>query len=297
MLRRWPARPRRSADPQMNDQAPRSRAARPSGLSKDNDPPLATKRLERVTVKAGRIPEFERGLTTRWETFERGSVRLSKLTSFETLSENSAESRLSDDGLLLWESLSELDPENGVIIVFETLDDAELLDLPPQKLDKLTEEIRLNLDPQEWSEFGARLARIDKLGQDREPLIVAFWAACCAEKLGNVWLAAMAYHAFFENEADYAFGWLTAQLYRRAEFEAHFMRGKKIVEDARKGGKSRATKRIAATSSVLRDMRASIEKGEKVSTAARLAFKRGKGKSPGANIRLWGRHRHEKNGT
>jgi hypothetical protein len=296
----------------MNDQPSRSsrgrssRSPKPSKAERralikvgsDHNRPLVTERKEWEAVKAGLIAELEDGLTMRSVSLERGSVRFSELSSTETLPAISAVSQTAEHGFALqWESFTQLDADHGLLVINSILREAGLTNLPPPELDELIEEIRLKVGPKRWSEIGACLTSIDKLGQDREALIVAVWTDLFVEKLSDVWLAAMAQYAYYVKEADYAFGYLTAQLNRRQEFELHFIRGKKIVENARMGGHTKASRSARTTDGVLREMRQLVANGMKVGKAAELAFRKGKGTSPGANVRLFNRHRDPKSRT
>ena len=147
--------------------------------------------------------------------------------------------------------MCELEADHGTSVILPILDDAGLSLLTPEELDELTAEIRKQVSPETWRRIEVHLADIEKRGLDRETFVIALWAELFVEPLSDIWLAAMAQHAYFVENDDFAFGYLTAQLDRRQEVESHFLRGKKLVESGRSGGRARASRMKSTSESTL----------------------------------------------
>jgi len=112
-----------------------------------------------------------------------------------------------------------------------------------------------------------------------------------AEPLSRLWYAANLMSLFFVHQDDLRFGYLWAEYQLRIRSEVDTVRGKKLVRDARAGGKARAEKSTLHSQKILAAMAAHIGKGKSISNAASLAAKAGLGASMDANRKLWTRNR------
>jgi hypothetical protein len=261
-----------------------------------DDRPLATECNDRTLPEDVRqkfsLPE---GFTIRSVRYKKGSIRFSESYSLQRPLPPAPESYKAENNLGL-PRLHELNADHGLSIIFRILKDANLSQLTSKKINKLITDIRSRVSPEKWTEIRLQLAHIKKLGQDRETFVVSLWADLFFQPFSDLWLAAVAQRAHYVEEDDYAFGYLTAQLDRRGEFESHYIRGQAIYENARRGGEIRASQKAPGSQRILTFMRRLVNDGQSVKKAARSAYDQKLGSSPEANRRLWNRHKN-KHGT
>lgn len=197
--------------------------------------------------------------------------------------------------VLQWQGLSELSDDHGCATTFEVLFNSPLGAVRGQKPTlEIVGEIQAELGTKVWERIEQHLNTLadeaDENGH-RRTFLVAAWAELFTEPFSEVWLAAMAQHAYFVLQDDYAFGYLTALLDQKQQNEMHFLRGQKSIASASAGGQARAQKSRPNTQAVLRAMERHLEGGKSVARAADLAHRNGHGTSAEANRKLWTRHR------
>lgn len=119
------------------------------------------------------------------------------------------------------------------------------------------------------------------------------WARLYSEPLSVVWIAALALYERHVARSGYRFCVLARMLQEKLTKEDDFLRGEKILADARAGGETQAVKARVVADPVLAEMRRMVAKGKSVSSAAHIAAKNGLGTSQAANRKLW--YRRNKN--
>lgn len=204
-------------------------------------------------------------------------------------------SRIAKDDLALpWQSLRELDADHGMSVTYQILIDAGFVSLRDEKSTaEISAEIQTKIGEENWRRVEAHLDRLgykqDKNGR-RRTFLIACWTDLFEEPFSDLWLAAMAHHAYYVLEDDFAFGYLTALLDQRAQNERDYLRGKKGLDSARAGGRARAAKVRSDSDLRLGKMRGLVDAGHSVSRAAELTCRAGLGPSKSANAKLWHRH-------
>ena len=225
--------------------------------------------------------------------YAKGAVRLSEFFGVvDPPPPHDRKARTSSFGLR-WQGMSELVADHGMATISGILIDADLWILDPARREELLAEVKGRVSELVWETI-SELVRPPEAneGEDdiRDPLIVGLWAELFAEPLSDLWLAAMAYHAYYGERNDFAFGYLTAQLDLRRETEEDFLRGRKSVESGKAGAEIRASNSRSKTERILREMRRLIESGHPVRRAATIVAGVRIGTSADANRKLWDRH-------
>jgi len=190
-----------------------------------------------------------------------------------------------------WQDFSELQVDYGLGEIFSVLEQAGFGWKPAGR--NILAEIQEKTAAKDWSLIEAKLSTFgayEDADERREIFLVAVWAELHAERFEEVWLAAMAQYAYFVKNDQFAFGYLVALLDQKRENERHLLRGKNTVESARLGGEARSKGLQPRTDRVLREIEKLVQSGQTIAQSARIAAKRGHGKSAEANIRLWRRH-------
>jgi hypothetical protein len=123
-----------------------------------------------------------------------------------------------------------------------------------------------------------------------DAFIVAGWVDLFEEPFQEVWLAAMALHAYAFQENDFAFGYLIALLDQKKNSESHFLRGKQTLRSAAQGGIAKSSVTRPETLRTLTELSRLVSDGHSLARASELAFKNGFGASAAANKKLWNRN-------
>ena len=191
---------------------------------------------------------------------------------------------------LKWQGYTELTEDHGFSLSYDVIFASAPEHSGIRNTAKLPLEIAESIGESAWARIEEYLSTLDDDSGHRDIFIRAAWAQLFAEPYEELWLAAMAQHAYYILEDDYAFGYLTALLDQKRNNEEHFMRGRKSVESAQLGGQTRAKQQSLKTAQTLHEMARLAESGQTIARAATLAFKNGFGSSEAANKRLWTRH-------
>jgi hypothetical protein len=247
-----------------------------------------------LAIKSTEMPSLSSGLAMRSVNYAKGAVRLSEFYGVGApLPSSEGKLPRPPSFALRWQGMMELDSDHGMSIICGILMDADLWILKPDRREELLSQVktRLNENMLAMISESLRPPAIEE-GEDdiRDVIIVGLWAERFAEPLSDLWLAAMAYHAYYAERNDFAFGYLTAQLDQRRETEEDFLRGRKSVESGKVGAQIRAKRSHAETERVLRELKRLIAGGHSISRAASIAADGGIGSSASANRKLWDRH-------
>lgn len=194
---------------------------------------------------------------------------------------------------LKWQSFSELQSDHGLGVTYGVLFDGQFGKLSAKGVNEMLSELEAVLSPSALTRlksFLDELGDIDDASGQRRIFVTAAWAQEFTEQFSEVWLAAMAQHAYFIEENDFAFGYLSALLDQKANTENHFLRGKVIAKNAGVGGRVKSANFRPTKEAVLAEMRRLVEKGHSRSNAARMVHEKGFGASQAANAKLWDRH-------
>lgn len=190
-----------------------------------------------------------------------------------------------------WQSYSELDTEHGMFLVYEILFSEDFGNLTKRSIENMSTQIAQKVGDQSWKTIEKHLKGFGNETELQKVFLQATWAELFAEPLEELWLAAMAQHAFFVLEDDFAFGYLIAMLDQKLNNnESHLLRGKKNIESAKLGGQAKARMQLETTKNTLQEMARLIQDGQTIARSATLAHKNGFGSSETANKRLWTRH-------
>jgi len=247
-----------------------------------------------LAMKSRDLPSLSDGLVMRSVKYAKGAVRLSEFYGVGACpASDDGEPPLEPTFALRWQGMTELDSDHGMSIICGTLMDADLWILRPSRRNELFLQVKGRLNESSWAQVSESLrqtATEEDEDDVRDVVLVGLWAELFAEPLSDLWLAAMAYHAYFVERNDFAFGYLTAQLDQRRETEKDFLRGRKSVESGRAGAEIRAKHSHAETERVLREIKRLVQRGHSISRAASIAAHGGVGSSPSANRKLWERH-------
>jgi len=225
-------------------------------------------------------------------TLTKGTARFTR-TEFhadETKSNKKQLARDSTNVALEWQSFSELGTDHGFSLSYEILHSEGFGIYGKHTSESMSADIAKKVGDSSWKRIEKHLLRLDEESGHREVFLQAGWAQLFAEPFEELWLAAMAQHAHYVLEDDFAFGYLTAQIDQKRDIEAHFLRGKKSIESASLGGLVRSSEQHKKTQQTLTEMKRLIEDGQSVARSASLAHKSGFGTSEAANKKLWTRH-------
>lgn len=248
-----------------------------------------------VAFEEMQLPSLVPGEVMRMQSFRKGLLQFSRTYFMPEGKEQPDEALIDRTKLgLPWQGLTELQEDHGLGVTHGILLDAGLGGLHGDKsIDEMSRELCSKIGENKWADVERFLNRIgpesDPNGH-RKAFITACWADAFEEPFGDVWLAAMAQHAYYVLEDDFAFGYLTALIDQKTHNERDFLRGKKGMDSAKAGGAARAEKIKPETQARLAKMRNLIAGGHSRSRAAELANKAGYGPSADANRRLWARH-------
>jgi hypothetical protein len=230
--------------------------------------------------------------TFRSVKYAKGSVNFSEL-HFLPPPHTAEDSFATADGIdLQWQGLRELKADHGLFAIFDILR-AEGFSGSEIEGAALAKEVKEKVSPKVWRVIQRMLSSLDDVhnrsGQGTI-LLTALWAEIYADPFEELWLAAMAQHAYFVEESDFAFGYLTALIDQKRNIESHFLRGKKSVESGKLGGAARSASLRARTDRTLAEIERLLHEGLSLARSAHLAHRNGYGTSPSANARLWNRH-------
>jgi hypothetical protein len=249
---------------------------------------------EVVSVEREEVPGLGEGQTFQAVSISKGVVNLSQF--YLTIDpEKPIDPKQIVRGLGLgWQKFTEFCPDHGQSASFGVLFDSEFGSLYYKPIEELIRDIRGKLSESEWELLSSHL---EDLGNEtdqnalRKVFLIAVWAQLFSEPFGELWLAAMAQHAYFVEEDEYAFGYLIALLDQKQRNEIHFLRGRKTVRSAGLGGDIKAAASKANREIILTEMERLIRNEHSISRAAELTHKKGLGTSPSANLKMWKRHR------
>ncbi|WP_417435317.1 hypothetical protein [Hoeflea sp.] len=191
---------------------------------------------------------------------------------------------------LEWQDAVELQAANGFISCAVVLNGAEYGGLGRKPIEKIKADILRLLGKDGFAHFEAvapPIGATDKGPNLHAIFFRATWVQFFAEKLSIDWLAAMAEHAYFVKNDEFAFGYMTALLDQKRGKERFFMSGAKSSAGASDAGKARSAKYKAQRAMVIREMLPLVKEHGNISLAAEIAAKRGIGKSKNANRKLW----------
>lgn len=222
---------------------------------------------------------------------------LVKFTSHRFLGDYPSNVRSLTDSIdrvgLCWQSYSELRADHGHAIVYRVLLNDDHHEWYRRTEAELLSDISERLSPTALKALISCLENLDDAKDDsghRRIFLRASWVELFSEKFSDLWLAAVAQHAYYIEEDDFAFGYLTCLLSQIWESEDHFLRGKNVAKSAGKGGLVKSFGFRPLRESILAEMQRLISRGSTRANAARMTFQRGLGTSESANAKLWDRH-------
>ena len=195
-----------------------------------------------------------------------------------------------------WQKMLELQEDHGFSTMYRVLHSDEARKIFKRPSQDLATEIREKIGPDAWvyvERNWTDLCDGNDVDGRGHVFLVAGWAELFAEKFGDIWLAAMAQHAIYVQEDEFAFGYLTALLDQKVTNESNMIRGAATLTAARSGGDVRRIDLTSFREVVLSEMERLISNGHTVSGAASAAKRLGIGTSQGANLALWYRHRRK----
>lgn len=225
-------------------------------------------------------------------TFSKGTSRFSQITFLGGNPEKNKNLTEHEPAkiALEWQSYSELDTDHGLSLSHEILFSEGFGNSTKHTIESMSAQIAEKVGERAWKSIETHLLGLDEESGHRKVFLQAGWAQLFAEPFEELWLAAMAQHAFYVLENDFAFGYLTAQIDQKRDIETHFLRGKKSIESASLGGLARSSEQHKKTQQTLTEMNRLIENDLSIARAASLAYKNGFGTSDAANKKLWARH-------
>ena len=251
-----------------------------------------------TAIQETQFPSLDGYSTLTSTKYANGSVQFSTFSQSLDVGDEEARKPTSEGEIgLKWQRLSELNPDHGLSNSFEVLFGDSFGGLGQKSTTDLISEIRDEVNESVWKRIKGHLATLGGEGDEhghRRVFLVAAWAELFAEPFGEVWLSAMAQHAFYVLEDDFAFGYLIAQLDQKRENETHFLRGRKSLESAKLGGKVRSSILKPETERTLKEVKRLNGAGHSLSRSAEFAHRNGFGTSPSANKRLWNRHKERR---
>lgn len=262
---------------------------------RDSEPPSKISRVKSSVMN---------GLEIEHTTITKGIV---KFSTSQAVGDNRPQPRNQQSAHLglHWQTYSELGSDHGFGAAYGVLFDNKNFDVPPEDFEALLAIFRQTSDQIQYDRLIAHIEHINQMTFQEVLLdensvehslnfLRAAWADEYSEPFSPVWLAAMALYAYYVEENDFAFGYLTAILDQKLANEADFLRGKRTVESAKQGGEMRSAIHSNRTRAVLSEMKRLIDAGQPVSNAAGRAYSNGFGSSTEANRKLWNRHRQKK---
>lgn len=193
-----------------------------------------------------------------------------------------------------WQGFSELMEDHGQSAICEILHPLGLYILSGDKRSKLLVDIESKIAKSGWHNLQVFLTKLRNEQRDDSAIdafIVAAWVQLFEEPFQEVWLAAMASHAYVIQEDDFAFGYLIALLDQKKNSEGHFLRGKQTLRSAAQGGLAKSSATRPGTLRTLTELSRLVSDGHSLARSSELAFKNGFGASAIANKKLWSRNR------
>lgn len=247
----------------------------------------------KLSVKLSKLPSLSPEVKFAEVRYTKGTTQFSRLVvAVDDLKNSKLKQtvRKPDSLGLEWQTFSELNADHGLALSYQILISAGFCDTTKHTIESMTAEITENVGEQSWQQIEKNLLELDKENGLREIFLQAKWVELFAEPYEELWLAAMAQHAFYVLENDFAFGYLTAQIDQKRNLESHFLRGENSIKSASLGGLARSHALQNKTHQILNEMKRLIASGQSVARSADLAHKHGFGTSQGANKKLWERH-------
>lgn len=244
----------------------------------------------KIDIEEQEFPGFS-GQTIKIRKARNGVVNFSNIL-IETCDADNKKITNSEIPGFKWQSFSELSEDHGHAVICDVLHPIGLYILKDEKRSQIILEIKSKSSSSSWVELENYSAEIQNKSPDEnmaDVFIVAAWAELFAEPFQEVWLAAMAHHAIYLREDDYAFGYLTALLDQKKLTEKHFLRGREILKSASLGGLAKSNASGRKTRQTIAELARLMQAGHSVARASSLAFKNGFGTSPAANRKLWNR--------
>ena len=249
-----------------------------------------------LSISEREFPSLSGAQNWKEVTYERGVAQFTMFTALKADDKIPKGSNVSSDRKLSYRFLSELKMDHGFSLTYGILHNAGFYNDGPTEFSSLLKEIFQRLDVSAGRYVKQKIARLNRSDPDEEMskvFTIAVWAELFEEKFTDVWLAAMAQHAYFIDHDDYAFGYLISGIDHRHRTETHFLRGKIGLESAQAGGLARAAKHRATTEKTLSEIARRLKAKHSLARAADLAYQAGFGSGKLANIKLWNRHRSE----
>jgi hypothetical protein len=241
-------------------------------------------KVETETISSGLLTKLKK------TSLKKGVVSFEKTKQIIAGSESSGEFKSFD-----WIEFDQLDYEYGLNLAFDVLRESRIYVFSGERESinpfvelELIEAIGKNgresvdLIKDHISEEGGNINLVNVC-------LIANWAEYFSHRFGELWIAAMAQHAYFIQKDNYKFGYLVALLIQKRENESNFLRGEIGLISASAGGKARAKQVAPTTKAVLKFMEEKIANGSSVQAAARWAHQKGLGASPIANVQHWKR--------
>jgi hypothetical protein len=193
-----------------------------------------------------------------------------------------------------WQGFSELMDDHGQSEICGILHPLGLYILSGDKRSKLLVDIESKIAKSGWDNLQVFLTKLRNEHRDDSAIdafIVAAWVQLFEEPFQEVWLAAMASHAYVAKGDDFAFGYLIALLDQKKNSEGHFLRGKQTLRSASQGGMAKSSATRPETLRTFAELSRLVSSGQSLARASELAFKNGFGTSAIANRKLWNRNR------
>lgn len=247
----------------------------------------------KLTVEKSELPTAPGEIRLKQVEYTKGTTQFSMLiTSADDLKNSKmkqAECKPKSLGLK-WQILAELNEDHGLSLIHEILFLEGFGSNTKHTIESMTAQICEKIGAQAWETVEKHLLELNDENGDREIFLQAKWVELFSEPFEELWLAAMAQHAFYVLGDDFAFGYLTAQIDQKRNLESHFLRGKNSVKSASLGGLARSNALQKKTRQTLTEMERLIASGHSVARSAKLAHKNGFGTSQSANKKLWERH-------
>lgn len=247
----------------------------------------------KLTVKKSERPSAPGEIRLKQVEYTKGTTQFSMLiTSADDLKNSKmkqTECKPKSLGLE-WQIFAELNENHGLSLIHEILFLEGFNYKAKHTIESMTAQICEKIGAQAWETVEKHLLELNDENGHREIFLQAKWVELFAEPYEELWLAAMAQHAFYVLENDFAFGYLTAQIDQKRKLESHFLRGENSIKSASLGGLARSNALQKKTHRTLNEMKRLIESGQSVARSADLAHKHGFGTSQGANKKLWERH-------
>ena len=162
-----------------------------------------------VVVSEKTLPGLAEGQTLRKFQFSRGAVQFSTFGPDAPIPEWTEEERAKLGVWLKWQSYQELCDDHGQAATFGVLFDAGFLRGGDRNPTALAAEIKSEIGDVAWQRVEKHLSKLGNESDEcthKETFLIACRAELFSEPYEELWLAAMAHHAYFVEENDFAFG-------------------------------------------------------------------------------------------